>query len=372
MKDTFCVLPYIHAVYNPYDSSKEDCSVLPCCRYDFMHETENSVSHEPIKNSEIFQRLQTELSSGVQSKGCWRCWKDESIGIRSYRQANNETFSDVIESGEYAEKKLRFLEIVPSNACNLACLSCNSVLSSKWVPIDNFIASDKKKNTIEFTDWRTLDLSGLTYLKLMGGEPMFLKDNLALLQHLSVNGMLKNIDLLVITNLMNPLTDKWKDLFSECKSVMMCVSIDAIGPLNEYIRADSKWDRVESNLQAMLEFSKNIDMSVFVNTVISIYNVNKSLEIENYFKNINVQASQDLTSYPLHIDSKRLPTTIKKQLLDSNCLSKTVIDNLNFVDQKDGLIEEFFQHTDVLDKYHKRKFEDYNPEMASILRGFHD
>ena len=251
-------------------------------------------------------------------------------------------------------------------------MSCNSVLSSKWVPIDNFIASDKKKNTIEFTDWRTLDLSGLTYLKLMGGEPMFLKDNLALLQHLSVNGMLKNIDLLVITNLMNPLTDKWKDLFSECKSVMMCVSIDAIGPLNEYIRADSKWDRVESNLQAMLEFSKNIDMSVFVNTVISIYNVNKSLEIENYFKNINVQASQDLTSYPLHIDSKRLPTTIKKQLLDSNCLSKTVIDNLNFVDQKDGLIEEFFQHTDVLDKYHKRKFEDYNPEMASILRGFHD
>lgn len=368
MKDTFCVLPYIHAVYNPYDASKEDCSVLPCCRYDFMHETETSVSHEPIRNSEIFERLQTELSSGVQSKGCWRCWKDESIGVRSYRQANNDHFSNIIESGEYVEKQLRYLEIVPSNACNLACLSCNSLLSSKWVPIDNFIASDKKKNTIEFTDWRTLDLSKLTYLKLMGGEPMFLKDNLALLKNLSDNGMLKNIDLLVITNLMNPLTNDWKALFVECKSVMMCVSIDGIDSLNEYIRADSKWATVESNLHSMVDFAKTINMTVFVNTVISIYNVNKSLELEEYFKNINVQSYQDLTSYPMHIDAKRLPTTLKKQLLEMNCLSKTVIDNMDFVDEKDGLIEDFFKHTDVLDNYHNRKFKDYNPEMVRLLR----
>ena len=372
MKDTFCVLPYIHAVYNSYNSDKADCFVLPCCRYDFTYEQEDKNPHEPTKHSKLFKRLQDELSSGIQSKGCERCWKDESIGITSYRETHNERYADIIKSEEYKDKNLRFLEIVPSNACNLACLSCNSTNSSKWVPIDNFIASDGFRQNIKFTDWRTIDLSNLTELKLMGGEPMYLKDNLKLLKHLSEIDQLKNIKLLVITNLMNPLTDVWKSLFAECKEVEMCASIDAIGPLNDYIRAYSDWNLLEKNLHELLDFARTVNMSVFVNTVISIYNINKSLEIENYFKSLNIRAHQDLTSYPPHIDAKRLPLSVKKILLEKNCLSQTAIDNLTFMEEKKGIIEDFYKATVPLDQFHNRNFKDYNPELSEILGNYND
>jgi sulfatase maturation enzyme AslB (radical SAM superfamily) len=366
MKDTFCVLPFIHSVYNPYDPDTTSCSILPCCRYDATFEIEKNEVHNPIKNSEVFKTLQEELSNGIPSKACWRCWKDESIGHQSYRQGMNETFSEIIESGEYADKSLRFLEITPSNVCNLACLSCSSSFSSKWVLVDNFIASDSKKKSIGFTDWRELDLSNLLQLKLMGGEPMFLKDNVELLKYLYNNNVLKNIDLTIITNLMNPLTEEWKNLFKECKGVDMYVSIDGIGSLNEYIRADSSWEKIEKNLFDVIDFANTIDMRVSVNTVISIYNVNKSLEIEEYFKSLNIENSQDVTTYPVHIDCKQLPDEVKKILI-KNGVSKTVQDNLNTLSERKNSIADFFYHTEKLDKYHKRSFQKYNPEMYKIL-----
>ena len=46
-KDTFCVLPFVHAVLNPYDSTKHKTNALPCCRYTHSA-TEYYESVDPI------------------------------------------------------------------------------------------------------------------------------------------------------------------------------------------------------------------------------------------------------------------------------------------------------------------------------------
>lgn len=365
--DTFCVLPFIHAVYNPFNAETENCNILPCCRYDLNFHTETEQHISPIKNSEIFKNLQEELSSGVKSKPCWRCWKDEKIGIKSYRQGMNESFSDLILTGEYENKNLRFLEITPSNLCNLACRSCNSSFSSKWAPIDNFIASDKKQNKISFPDWKKIDVSNLIELKLMGGEPMLLQENIDFLEYLNKENKLKNITLTVITNLMRPLTKKWKELFVNCKQVHLYVSIDAIGELNDYIREDSSWDAVEKNLYEFLDFSKKTNVNIAVNTVITILNVNVSAEIEKYFKERGISAYQDVTSFPPHLDCKQLPEKIKNKLIEKG-VSSTVEKNIFTLSEREDIIEEFYEQTFRLDRYHKKNFKEYNPDMYEVLQ----
>lgn len=364
--DTFCVLPYIHSVYNPFDTETENCNILPCCRYDLNFHTETKEHIAPIKNSEIFKKLQKELSNGIKSEPCWRCWKDEKIGVKSYRQGMNESFSGLIISGEYKNKNLRFLEITPSNLCNLACRSCNSSFSSKWVPIDNFIASDRKQSKTSFPNWKNIDVSELIELKLMGGEPMLLQENIDFLEHLDQKDKLKDITLTVITNLMRPLTKKWKELFTKCKEVHLYVSIDAIGDLNDYIREDSSWPTIEKNLNEFWEFSNTHGIHMSVNTVITILNVNVSREIEKYFKEKGIPAYQDVTSFPPHLDCKQLPEKIKKKLLIQG-VSSTVEKNIFSLGEKENIVEEFYNHTSRLDRYHNKSFKEYNPNMNEVL-----
>ncbi len=70
MSDTFCVLPYIHAVFNPYDVNEDYpggtalSNIKPCCRYDGNDGHDIFGTYKPIEDSEIFKKVQEELSSG--------------------------------------------------------------------------------------------------------------------------------------------------------------------------------------------------------------------------------------------------------------------------------------------------------------------
>tara|TARA_B100001996_G_C18649747_1_gene588913 strand:- start:645 stop:1793 length:1149 start_codon:yes stop_codon:yes gene_type:complete len=380
MSDTFCILPYIHAVFNPYDVNEDYpdgtalSNIKPCCRYDGYEGHETFGTYKPIEDSELFKKVQEELSSGIKSKGCSRCWKDESVGEQSYRQGKNQEFKHLIEDGSYKEKKLRFLEITPSNVCNLACRTCNSGFSSRWLPVEKYLKEEssfgyyQKDFNWVYPDWRKIDLSHLTSLKLMGGEPMFLKDNVALLKHLDSIGQLEHMSLIVITNLMNPLTDDWKDLLGKCKEVMMYVSIDAIGELGEYIRTHSNWETVRNNLVSMLKFSYTHDrFHVQVNSVISIFNVNKTIELQKYIQTLVGHHFEDILRYPAHQDIRHLPNNIKEKLIDIGVTKK--IEEHLFSSEPQDLLPYFFSEVKSVDKYHKKHFKDYNPEMWELLNG---
>jgi organic radical activating enzyme len=372
-KETFCVLPFIHTVLNPYDSSKHNTNALPCCRY-APSNTEFFENTDPINKSKTWIQLQEQFLNNEKPSDCYHCWRDEEHNTTSYRQQMLSNFSKVIDDGSYKEKKLLFLELMFGNTCNLACRSCGSTFSSKWLPINNYLHANNIQvtshtNNIKFTNWKELDLTNLIQLKIMGGEPLYQKDALELLEHLSNIGVLKNIQLSIPTNCTIQLNDRWKELLLEAKKVNFYLSIDAYGKLNDYIRSGSDWDTVEKNLYSFYEFVKQHQHKIHasVNTVVSVYNVNRLFELEEYIKEeFHWAIYGDIAQYPSYLDIGLLPNHIKNNIIASG-VSERITGYLKSKEYSEKDFEKLKNVTSLLDKYNKKNLKDYNPKMYNWI-----
>ena len=364
-RDSFCVLPFIHAVMNPYDSSNERASILPCCRYPHKY-TEHQEDIDPINKSETFKTLQDAIDNGEKLENCNHCWRDENSGVQSYRQVCNNQYRGIINDGSYREKKLRYLELMFSNTCNLACRSCSSTYSSKWMAIDKYLDSQNletmRVNNIAFPNWRNLDLTHLTTLKLMGGEPFYQKSALELLEYLESIDVLKNLTLSIPTNCTITPNETWIRLLSSAKIVHLHVSIDAYGQLNNYIREGSEWDTILNNLT---EFRIKLpNVAINVNTVVTAYNVNV-LPVLNNFLRTNfklISHYHDLAYYPSYLDIALLPNHIKDEIL-TRPLPHKVKEYITSKEHSPAALEQLKVMTNAIDKYHNKSLMDYNKEM---------
>ena len=365
-KDSFCVLPFIHATLNPFDKEVHKASALPCCRYPH-DQTERFIDDDVINKSNTWKTLQNAVDNNIKLKSCNHCWRDEQSGILSYRQVNNEVFNDIIVDGSYREKKLRYLELMFGNTCNLACRSCSSVYSSKWQAVDKYLISENlnpmRLNNLSFPDWRKLDLSNLTSLKLMGGEPFYQKTALELLQYLDDNNILMNMELNIPTNGTIKLNDTWLQLLSTAKQVNLFVSIDAYGTLNNYIREGSDWNIIIENLNSFRRHLHN-NTIISINTVVSNYNVNVLNDLSMFLKQHfpMLYHYQDLAYYPDYLDIALLPQYIKDRLLEKS-LPQKIIDYINSKESSMNAFSKLKIMTTTIDKYHKKSLQDYNSEM---------
>jgi len=282
-----------------------------------------------------------------------------------------------VQDKSFLEKKLRYLELVFGNTCNLACRSCSPTFSSRWVTINNHLLTEgipinNSTPNIEFSDWRKLDLLHLTQLKIMGGEPFYQKGALELLEYLSELNVLKNIHLSIPTNCTIALTDKWKKLLIEAKKVSISISIDAPGRLNDYLREGSTWEELEQNLYGFDSFVKQHKnkMIITFNTVLSAYNINKLPEIEKYFnKRFFWKQYSDIAYYPSYMDAALLPEYIK-DIVISRGLPDRVATYLKSKNYSEDNFSQLKRMTEIMDKYHNKNLKDYNKEMYDwIMNG---
>ena len=364
--DTFCIVPWIGAVVAP---DKEN---LICCR---ANDKPTEYTLDSV-NTETHKHLRDVLGKGIKDPICKRCWSDEEAGIGSYRQNYNNSFRDLIASDSYDPPRLRFLELTPSNVCNLACRMCSSRYSSKIVAREKHLA---ELNLIElrekphFTNWKDLDLSYLEELKLMGGEPMYLKEHVEILKYLDSINVLENLNLMVITNCTHSITDEWKYFLNRAKKVHIAVSIDAIGKVNDYIRQYSNWEDVENNLIQIQEFSKqsNGKILISVNCTVGIYNVNKTQELENYMAERHIHFYFNPLKYPDYQSLHRLDHDKKQYFLNSSKVSN----KLHHVLREETVFndcltnEKFIEETDAVDNFYKKYLKDYNYEIYQLFYG---
>lgn len=368
--NNFCVLPFIHTVMNPYDPSNASLNAIPCCRIDVSDESihEYSVMNPP--DSPKWRALQEDFLQGKKPEVCKYCWIQEDAGRKSHRQNNLDDYEHLIRNKLYLDRKIRFLELMLGNACNLACRSCNSQFSSRLVEIDNYLKKEGIASVDNirhaYVNWRNLDLQYIDKLKLMGGEPFYLKEALSLMTHLQDTNQLKDLNLHITTNGMIFPDDKWIDILTTTKRVLITISVDAIGNLNDYIRYGSKWDVIRSNFDKWFALiQKNNNIFINVNSVITMLNVNHSLRISKYFKQFNIHAYQDVTSYPSHLCVTNLPVKIKKQV---ELLVTDDVKNLMYRRDPDlDHFEQFKKINTALDDYHKMSFKDYNPLLNYLI-----
>lgn len=374
MTDKFCVLPFLHAVYNPYDPEKQESNISICCRID---QTTNDFSGnvDSINHGKTRKKIQDQFLLNQFPEVCFRCANEELVGNKSYRENMNAYFENILTKEEILQKKLRFLEIVPGNTCNLACRMCNNTYSSKRDKFDRFLADSNFSEYTKkvFPDWRKLNLQDLRILKLMGGEPTHLRDHLSLLLHLRDTEVLRNIELQMPTNATIKMSDEWKNVLLECKQVYLTVSIDAVSELNEYIRQYSIWKNIIDNIEDLINFFYDKPVTIGFNTVITCLNVNKSEETRKFLKERfpTCEGHEDITPYPDYLSIRYLPTKIRQKLLSLDSISDNVRKYLETLPETDNTdISRLLEFINLSDKFYGTSFEQVNPEMYNILKDY--
>lgn len=379
-KTKACVLPFIHLATHP------NGVVTPCCQSDMTNgfsfskdEDLNILGREnlqQISNSKNFCDIRLKMLNGEEPKECAGCYKLERTGEISKRMYENDKYvhtleelrEKVDESGALKHLNYRFVELRIGNVCNLKCLTCNPMSSTKWnedvtqLPEkfqSGYYSLDKSFSTWykdkSWYDELLRNAEDLEEIYINGGEPMLIKEHLYFLQKLCDLGLNKKIRLLYSINL-TLVTSKVIDLWKQFKKVELNVSIDDLGKRNDYIRYPSSFDTIESNLNLLSGNSFDIKIIQTV-SVLNVYNIGNFYE---YFTEKGFKVEHNYVYWPeyLHVSLFKEPIPLEKLPEDK---AKRLIDELS----KDYSVfyEDFLAYIKSIDYIRSLKIEDYLTEF---------
>lgn len=338
MNDYFCVMPFFGQEFY-LNKPTTPCCLLP-------------------KDSDI-KKIQLEMLNKKRPNECQTCWNLEKIGQISDRQLKNSSFdfySDtditVIEnnciSGNFSHQ---IIKLYTSNLCNSSCVTCGPKLSTHWqflknIPIKKKIISDKILDSI---DW-----SKVKILTFVGGEPLFEKRNLDILEKLSLIN--PNCFISFVTNGSVKLTDHQTTIFKRFKNLNICLSIDGIQKQFEYIRYPLKWDDLLENIKNY----RNIGAHLSVSFTISNLNILYYNEIVNWFDEQKLQYNHNLVTFPAHFNIEVLPEKIKKKL--------PLVKNVNHFNHE--LFLKFANEITEQDKIKNISIKNYLPELYHVIKNY--
>lgn len=343
MSDTFCVLPW-------YSKEIYSWARTPCCIMD---------------QTQTVSDVQKDLVSGVKAAACKACWDVEDQGLISRRQQENQFLDhklnrdiDLIKQdceNNLAEPLL--YQITVSNICNQACVSCNSASSSRWMDLDTKLKRPAAKVFKINLNNEEINYKHAKRISILGGEPFFDQQTFDLLQKLLDHG---NTDCFVsiITNGSVIPNKKQLEILSYFTDLNICVSIDGIGPVFEYMRWPAKWSVLLDNLETYKKISKTFTVSYTVSTA----NIFYYQETVQWFKQNNLKYSHNMVNGPRWLNPNFMPLQLKAALPD-----QTFFQEWKTVNGQEQSINQFVEQLNQQDEVKKVSFRDYLPALARLL-----
>ena len=338
---SFCSLPFVHSCTNVGGRNK------PCCRFQDKKYTDNIPPIDYFYGNKL-KELRTKMIKGDYISGCEKCYQDEkTLGI-SYRTWSNQYFHYDINN-----PKIQYIEIGLSNLCNLSCVTCNAKYSTSWykdaIQLNkelNFNIDVGQQKYIKTSDniIKNFNTNDIKYIKILGGEPFYEKNNLKFLKHFN----LKNITLEIVTNGTILPNNTWLDIFNKCKQIYLTISIDGINSHAEFIRFGTKWENYFTNLIYFQNLKKN-NFKITYNYVVNCFNI-FNLKDFLLFKSKNDlnPCYIGILQKPDYLNVKYLFPEVKKIILQK-------IENLNVVNVKDYLNT----NLNIKSKLHMNNFINY-------------
>ena len=317
MNNSFCVLPFYGAEFSP-DGKKGPCCLLP-----------DDYNLELIKS---------DMLDGKRNVSCNACWKLEDRGIESDRQLKNKALDfyadkdirNIVTDCKQNKNNMQIVKFYTSNLCNGTCVTCNSDNSTAWASLS--------KRTIALTKistdiYRDIDFSELKMMTFVGGEPLLEKHNFAILERLITVG---NTDCFVsvVTNGSITLNQGQKEILSLFKNLNICLSIDGVGKVFEYLRYPLQWDVLLANLNFFRSITKNVSASYTISNLNSLY----YKETVKWFAEQGINYNHNIVTCPSYFSPTAMPDSDNDLFLTA-CKEIYHQDQLKGIDIKDYLPE---------------------------------
>jgi MoaA/NifB/PqqE/SkfB family radical SAM enzyme len=253
MNDYFCVLPFFGAEFTPSGFT------TPCCL---------------VPTNTDIKQLQTEMLAGQRPTACQKCWKLEDQGLTSNRQIKNSTFDlhknrdlrYIEEDCQNGKFNSQIIQLYTSNLCNSTCVTCGPQVSTAWATL-------KKVKTFDIIDQTILDslvYKDFVILTFVGGEPFYENRNFEILQKLID---VDNTDCYIsfVTNGSTNISDKQINILKQFKNLNICLSIDGVGPVFEYLRYPLSWDKLLENIKLYRGLGINLSVSYTISNLNVLY-----------------------------------------------------------------------------------------------------
>jgi len=361
MKNSLCVLPFYHLDISP------NGGISPCCDFD-KNEVPNDikVTTPDVFNNDFFKKIRIQSATNQKIKGCEKCYNIEDTANNSVRIEMLERYK--LQTGlDFVPPEtptLVYLNVALSNLCNSKCRMCNSRYSTSWYNDSKVLGLPIPSGVV--TQTNSLDdynLSNLISLNLVGGEPLMEQDKIiSLLKKCNLN----QLKLVITTNATLRPNKELMTLLKQCHSVEWTLSIDAYGPLNDFLRKGSQWEEVNSNLEW---FYKTFPI-IYVNSVISIYNANCfDILIRHIQQNFpKIKQRHLMVTGVEWMQVYQLPTLVKEKLQNKikdikKTYSLSICDLILDVINKPGNFEIFKTMDTQLNNIRQEHWRDFNIEL---------
>lgn len=337
----------------------------PCCAVDthFWRERKHQLSDYPGDligwfNNEELVKVRKDLLEGKWNPVCNLCKTREQHGQASTRQIFNNTLTDweeklgknLRESSPVSNdlSNIFLLDITIGSKCNSACLMCNGSASSLWRKEQEEITGSKmfwlgedwfsEENVPDLID----NLPNLRAIQFVGGEPTINDAHIYLLKRLIEQGKSKNITLGYVTNLTG-ISDELLELWSHFDTKHITISVDGVGPVNEYIRYPFSWAKVSSQIKVLKDIAATHGKySIGLSHTVTSLNLTRIDELIDWWETEIASSPSMLKSLP-HIQCVNNPEFFDPIYMSTEMKEegKRSLDRLRLVADKHGCGEKY-------------------------------
>lgn len=292
--DTACVYKWGWNTFRLYDATSSSCHrvtpvAVPLDKFDNFHNT-----------PEILSDRQKMLDGIWPGRGCEYCQTVENQGGVSDRLYHNDipglTPEDFDPDGDQKVTP-RVLELYLTNTCDLACVYCQPMYSSRnneelkkfgpypigILPVQQI--SNREEYFAAWLSWTDTNYQHLDRLSILGGEPFLQKELWSILEFVSDR---KNVNLTISVNTnLNSKLDTVKRFVETCKelvakrkikAVNVNASLDCWGPQAEFIRSGLDLTRWQENFEYLIQHKW---LAITVHQVVTSLSISTALELQH-------------------------------------------------------------------------------------------
>lgn len=390
---------------------------------------------QDFRNAKLMKEIRLAMLEGKYHESCIRCQREAESDMISRadwerdiwaHEITEELAREITAPGgsiDTDQNPIKYMDLRFGNLCNLKCRMCGPTDSNMWYEDTvklwgpqytdsgqkiKLIKNNKGKHEpdVDIYSWYKnkdfwqdleAEIPVVERLYIVGGEPLMIDQHYEFLQKCIDANRANKIVIEYNTNITNIPERAWS-IWKHFHRVQIGMSVDAVGPINDYIRNPSKWWKIEENMRKLDSAEGNF--KVWWAATIQAYNLvhlpeTMMWKINQNFKRINVHIDHKsvISPHPLHnpkfLNIKIFPKE-SKEWIEANFeewkkrSEVEIDDHLNrkhfckildtyvkymWAEDYSDQLEKFWHYTRTLDTSRNENLKSVSPKTWELLKG---